>query len=186
MTPESKNSDGSLYAANAFFFSIVIKAVVLFVCLYGAYQYLLMETRPYSKYLQITHTAVSSLLNNAGLEHEAKFSRHAYSGTFKTEEWAEVAVDKRSDGLLEIIILVSVVLAWSGSWLRKISYAVVGAGLLYGLYIARLTAAMLVDQYAPLRYDLMATWVFPLVPILFIVVYFLLFIREPAQPPASE
>ena len=152
--------------------NIYVKAIVIFAAIYGLYTFFLIDSKLYLLYLESMHSSTSALLNWIGLDHQAKFNHYLRAGSLKTDLWAEVSVDSRTDAILEITILIAAISAWSSRLTPKILYITAGLFIFYGLAILRITAAMLVDQYAPLRYEIIATWVLPIALIVLVLLYF--------------
>lgn len=164
---------------------VLFRAVLIFAVLYGSYYFLLEGSKLHLFYLENMHSLCSWLLNLFGLEHEAIWNKYTQLGRLKTETWAEVGVDKRSDGILEISLLLAALLAWAVAWPRKLIFSVVGVVLLYVLVALRISMGLMVDHYMPLRYDTITTWVFPTLLFAFIMLYFIAYI-QPSKDSAQD
>ena len=154
------------------------RAGLLFAVFYGLYYFVLSGSGLHLWYLETVHSSCSWLLNVIGLEHEASWNKYDQRGLLKTDVWAEVGVDKRSDGMLELSLLLAAVVAWAVAIPRKLLFVVLAVLMVFAIVVMRLTAGLYVEHYAPLRYEMFVTWISPTVLLLAVMLLFLLYVRK--------
>ena len=107
-----------------------IVAAALFAICYGVYQGMIDGTDHYYRYLELCAAVSSNILSLMGFENKYYEYNTAITrilGDFDVY----TDVGKGSGGLMIIAVLASVILAWPGSWLKKLLVLIIGIVLMF-------------------------------------------------------
>lgn len=161
------------------FFVIV---VMLFAVFYLVYQNYLLGSSLYQSYLDVTTAVSSKWLSIFGVEH----SLDKYADGFwriLSDMGAHIYVSDASNSSLVIALLFSTILAWPGTWIKKLLALVVGITLMFFLNCLRIALTLIVDIHFPLQFEVMSEYVLPILLVVCAILYFFVWTIFTGQHP---
>lgn len=169
----------------------LLKTLVLAAFLGAGLYWLILEFRAvelYESYLAKLTQLSSALVSIAGIDHglQQAFLINHYDAILTDTVGVKVIVNSDYDGLVPLAMLLALVIAWPGAWVRKAPFLLLATTVLLGFAAMRIAAEVFCDQHFPLIYDSLHLLVIPSATILFpMLIIFLLWVYFSDKRPIS-